>query len=292
MRLNVAIETNNVHGDQMLWLREAIDRLNGQPAANYQFVDDLGSANWLIRCGNDGNSFLVPAEGWSDGLETVNQRGLGPIPQGAGSGPWLHDRLNRLAKVKNLLALSTAETDPWQTEIQVELQLVKLHDSADWNGELLSPGPDGFALTNGQLVGFKINNYSNCPVDVTLLFFDNSYGIRAVYPKREQILDNRIDAGESRVCSRQEVVVDAPGKERMLMIAVKAGAQPVNFIQLAQPAIERVQGETRDESDGRFSLFQSAAFGGERWRGQLSPSELRTYVVQCVSWRTVNQPHP
>jgi hypothetical protein len=264
-------------------------------------------ARWLLRLDSlrSGQLYLVPAAGWrpptAGKADARDVSGLpplfGPVPKGDRGLPWLLERLGRIARVQNLLALTGAPDDDLarsDTAVKVEVQVVRLRNRADKEGQLLRWGGDGITLHKGDWIGFRVFNRSRYPIDISMLLIDGSYGIAPVFPKSATV-DNRIPPGDKPFQLLTQATGDKVSLEHLVVIAVRAREVELyaNFCFLAQPSLERAREVAGTSQRGRSSLssplgrlFQSALYAEGKTRG-LSTTTIDDHAFRLLSWRYV-----
>jgi hypothetical protein len=130
-----------------------------------------------------------------------------------------------------------------------------------------------------------------------MLYVDNGYGIDCMYPRDGEL--NRLRPGDFESPSLH-FKNNTAGLEQVIIIAVKARGQPVDFSQLVQPPLEQAPGEQaikRGEKLNRSlatplgALLERGMFGGERSRGP-TVAEMDDYVILPVSISVRTQKRP
>jgi hypothetical protein len=294
-RLRLALDENDLENrpideDLKQQLTVLLQKTSQTPGTFLSFVKENNTAQWLLRA-DSRNAYLVSASGWAvDGKanQHVPQPLFGPAPIDAKLPAWIEDRLRRIARVSNLLALAGLDQGPLSDAdvgLDVDLEM-RRYESDTSKDHRLIPWDNGRTLQAGDIVGFRIHNRSTEVVDATLLFIDSSFGITAYYP--QPFVSNRMEPGQSRNSARARVT-KTMGLEHILLIAVKAEPQkqPFDFSFLSQTGIERARSTAGDA--GAFNsplgrLLQRSAFALGSKRG-LEVTEIRNYVVRLISWK-------
>jgi hypothetical protein len=139
-------------------------------------------------------------------------------------------------------------------------------------------------------LGIRLRNPNPFAIDVTLLWVDSGYGIKAFFPQNRGEI-NRIPANGVLPLLPLKIDSKTLGLEHLVAIAVRAGDdQAVDFSQLAQPTLEKAKDmdRTRGGSSGLDSplgkLLQHAMFGQGGTRGG-TPEMIDDYSIQVHSWR-------
>jgi hypothetical protein len=288
-------------------LRKALKNLGGGEHPLFTWASEPRSADWVVRVDSE-KAYLVPASGWA--MRADAQRGdaapaaalspspeFGPVDANAVAlRPWLEERLNRIARVQNLLALAApdgiAALDA-ESSVEIHLELVKFRDRADTQGEVIPWTSAGRRLRPGDLVGFRAWNRGRTAIDITFLFVDSGFGIKAMFPRRNTTGDNRVAPGQSVLGTRATVSATTVGMEHMVVIAVEAQSSqpPVDFGCLEQPTIEaiRTRGgeEPLDSPLGRLLKQALYAQGGTRG---LDATDVSRHALRVISWQVVAQP--
>ncbi len=302
MSLSIAADNKDGKGDPLPLadldcLKRTLASLDRTKAARSRVVSEPADADWLLHAEEPGSRtiYLIPASGvpYTEGGKPSQL--FGPVPGGELTGPWLGERLARIAAAQNLLRVvaasehSSAEGAP----IGMKVEMLKYTDLEDKVGHPLVPATSCTELRQGDSIGFRLANSGRDPVDVTLLLVDSEYGIAPVFPTQFG-LDNRLQPGESLI-RRFRVTVSLPGPEHLIVIAAKAkiNAVPCDFSFLGQSSIERARsaadrsrgaGETLTSGFGQLLL--DARYNSSGRRG-LETVELGRYELSTLSWRTI-----
>lgn len=258
-----------------------------------RWVEDPAKAEWLAETGRE-QTWLIPAPGLPGTGEAEGEGKAdadsvyGPVATGERTLPWLEERLQRIARAQSLLKLAAQSASGADSEVNVEVQLVK----ADKNpGEPMKPVPwdaSGRVLHPHDRVAFSIENKGGTAADVTLLFIDSAYGIHAFYPTRGTVEDNRIPPGGKQTSPSAEVTDVTVGLEHMVAIAVRGEGAPVDFTVLEQPRLE-TGARTRGGGapvDPLGQLLRRALYGQGTTRG-LARTDAGNYRMLSISWRVV-----
>ena len=215
-----------------------------------RLVDEPRQADWLVRW-DQGKIFLIPAAGAiaspAGGLPPL----YGPVPEGEPRGPWLGGRLTQIVRVRNLkqLASSTDEAVRGDAGVKIGLEVRKLANKGDRQGQPAPANGRGMAFRDGDRLLLRLRNPNRVPVDVTLLYVNGGFGIDALYPERGEI--NRLAPGET-VSIRIRINGKTTGEEDLVAVVVRGTAgQPVDFTALAQPTLEAAR---RGANPGRRRL--------------------------------------
>ena len=288
------------------WRQQLATRAS-QEGAVFELVDDRARAQWLVRPIDGKQIVLLPAEGWvsAPGIETAPV--FGPAPVDEQLDDWLSERLGRIARASNLLKISGEMSGERKrslfsdlygsdnTELRMELLDLKSTEE-DEEGKPLEWPREGLRLEEGAVVALRLRNASSHAVDFTVLFVDSGYGIEPVYPSPKTVVDNRLGPGASFTVGPLAVDSSSTGLEHLIVIAVKADGQPVDFTWLAQKSLEQARavglrrgGLANDNPLGQ--LFEQALFGAGQTRG-LKTASARTVAVQAVSWQSVPRASP
>jgi len=286
-RLRVALD-----GPANPLVRQALEALGKAPNSLIQPVEDGLHADWLVRTEGD-KVFLAPAidvrghDGWSPRF--------GPAAVDDRLASWLQDHLTRIARARNLVALTaTAGAEPVSDEqgVSCDIELLRFANTAPaTKGAVVRWESNGLQLQAGEVIAFRLTNRSRHSVDATLLFVDAGYGIAAFFPDADLTTANRLAPGKSLITPRAKVTAKTTGLEHMIAIAVKVKGdeQPLNFRCLTQPTLQQAQdrsvGERQRGVDSPLGqLFQQALFGEGQARG-LTPVALHDYSLRLVSWQ-------
>jgi len=172
-------------------------------------------------------------------------------------GAWLASRLRRIIQAQGLLAVAGAsEAEKLRgtgaaTDIQVDL--IRYKDKNDRVGDVLKWSSGELIVRTGDRYAVRLHNPNPFAVDVTLLYVDSGYGITAIWPDPEKNEENRLPAGKTFTTPRG--VVNQPGVakdptlglEHLVVIAIRAQREPIDFTSLEQPTLVSAQRGTRGQ---------------------------------------------
>jgi hypothetical protein len=322
LRLKVAVDAQTNKGVQLQMTRSADDAARdemlpedrrqrllaelkkaAQDGKLFQAVDRSQRPGWLLRYDSldSGKLYLVPAAGYRVGRagDMADLPPLfGPVPEGEKMGPWLTDKLGRIARVENLLKITGASrgaVDATGLGVKVQVELLRLRDKNDTVGAPILLDGKEITFRPGDRIGFRVRNVGPEAADVNLLFVDSGYGITAFFP-RSASTDNRLRPQGKPILLRGKINQKTVGVERLVVIAVKATdvEEYANFSFLEQPTLERARsvGQSRGATRGIESplgrLLQNAAYGHGSTRGlQIDddPNASDAYAFDLLSWR-------
>jgi hypothetical protein len=285
MRLRVGIESaGRNEGDDHRRVRQMVKDIAKASESLIELVADGAKADVFARVKGE-NAYLVAVE--------VAQV-IGDLPPGATFfGPYsaqqtdkMQDDLTKIARARNLLKLVSGASANAASDLEIEM--VKLKDKNDKQGERLKWGPKGRVLKPGDLVGWRVTNRGKTTLDVTLLFIDSGYGIDSVFPRRGSAVsgENRFLPDQSHLIGPARVNPKTVGLEHMMVIAVKGEGQPVDFTCLAQPTLERAverSGANPALGTPLGRLLKNAVYAQGASRG-LDVVEANTQVLRLLSW--------
>jgi S1-C subfamily serine protease len=275
-------------------------------------VDDPTKTDWFVRVVKD-NVYLIPASGWTRTVGTQPKGGdsitppqfkLGSLAKEEELATQLKSALTRIARARNLMYIATTGGGVTRgaASVDVNVELLRFKDKTDRQGEVIPYGSSGRTLHVGDLVAFQVTNPSRQSVDVTLLFIDSGYGIKAIFPKPGIVDDNRLLPHDTFRTPLMRVSKDTTGLENVVTIAVRAQTEKVDFSYLEQPTLEQVKGDAphnRGLNSPLGQLLENAMYGkGSTWgmedtqlndRG-MEDAQLNEHVVHLLSWQTIFAP--
>jgi hypothetical protein len=276
-------------------------RLTGEGSASRDVIEvvaDPRQSDWIVRV-EEGQSWLVPAAGWSvaaprspveRGLPTPPAGAFGPFPADDNLDKKLAETFSTIARAQNLLALSEPTDGARLSDsLRVDLAVTRHQGTDDERGQPLDLSKGKVTLKPGELLGFNIANRGRRPVDVTLLFVNSGFGIKAWYPKDGDF--NRLGADEKigpPDINFARISTTTIGLEHMVLLAVAAKDAPLDFTWLAQPTLQAardlpgVRGEAFDSPLGQ--LLESAAFAPGNAR-DAEAVEIRQSCIRTLSWK-------
>jgi hypothetical protein len=187
----------------------------------------------------------------------------------------LGEQLKKISRASNLSRLSSY-VDP---EADLEIDVMRF-TAADEPGKRLLEDSAVPRLKAGDSVQFIVRNTGKVPLDVTLLYVDANFGIIPIFPRPDQELDNRIEAGSQRALPRETISADPLGWESVVAIGVESTPRHENFRLLAQESLpEALRSGDSPRSPLRMLLesalhgTRSGATGTEDDRGRFAISQ-------------------
>ena len=255
-QLRVAVDPRDAEGKVVpmathVELVKIVKGLAG-PQSLVRPVDKTNQADWLVHV-QEKKVLLVPGSGWSVGRAPIGAARFGPVAMDANLGEWLKSGLNRIARADNLKRLAAGGAlGADGNAVRIELKLRRKKNADDKIGSIPIdwPAPDVVVHDADSLV-FDIANKGRVPIDVTLLYIDSGFGIDCLYPDPRENEINRLRPGES-ILPRVSLKFNSKtaGLEQVVVIAVKAKGQPVDFSQLEQPTLERALQQAGARGEG------------------------------------------
>jgi hypothetical protein len=157
-------------------------------------------------------------------------------------------------------------------------------DGASDTRRRLEIGTSGRTLRPKQRVEFHVRNAGTKAVDLTVLFLDGAYGVRALYPQPGQQLDTRLAPGHHVVLGPLTVTDDTLGDEDLIVIGLPPSTPSVDLSVLQQFGLDVT---TRGAERLRLGDLLARALKGSRGRADsvLAPDD--EHAVSSFSWRTV-----
>lgn len=280
----------------------------------FAITSDLSLAKWVVQY-RKGLLTLLPTDASQSPESAVLRKGT-PVYPIAEREPAdeVARHLATIAQAQNLLDIASNTRSPLSAtkadggeqtsdseEPCIQVELVKCKGPNDRRGEvmrLLGKEPE---LRPGDYLAFRVTNVGRVPTYFTLLFVDNAFAIKAVYPRMGE--NNLLEAkGNADTISFQtkafRVNDTTTGHEQLVAIAVRAetGKSPVDFSFLAQKSADAAQrsitttrgSEARTSFDSPLGqLLRHAVYrSGTSTRG-LTDSQLEQYDAKLVSWNVV-----
>ena len=293
LRLRVAM-THEATADPT-WINRLKTAMQPTSPANQrlrlvQWVESAAEADWLVRV-RERDIILLPAESGLSGDTDSSDRpriALGPSPLDHSTVEWLGSALERIARTANLKKLAAGESTQSQfgDSVRVELNIDR-GSAADRPESSERP-----TLHAGEKITIRVKNPCRFPVDVTLLYLDSQCGINALFPQRGE--NNRLGPDDSFPISTL-VVAETWGLEHLVVIAVKADREVVDFTVLAQPSLEVVR--TRNGIDDRSltsplgELLKQAVFAKGQTRG-MKRTAVKAHSLQLRTWEVQPKEYP
>jgi hypothetical protein len=247
-------------------------------------------ADWFLRL-NGKQGSLVPGTGWQAGNNSA------PPPAFLVGDPTdektfpraLEDRLTSIARALRLLRIAGSEqpgvSRQGATRVTVDLLRYDTPDSPE--GKPVVPGPAGRTLCSGDTIAFRMKNPCGHPIDVTLLFVDSGYGIQALFPETGTVDDNRLFPGQERTTPKVTVTADTVGSEQLVVIAVKASLERVDFSCLQQSALERTRSTRALGQSPLGELLVEAMFAADGATRGLKRAGVPNHHTLVIPWQTL-----
>jgi hypothetical protein len=240
-RLRVAVDRYDSRGKSIseATFRRLAKLLDGLRTAK-SVLDPVGETNqadWLIRA-EGAEIVLVPGSGWAVDSASIDRATFGPVPIDAKVGDWLIDSLSRIARGEFLKRLAALEaTKPAAQSLRLDVKVTRRKDKGNVAGSIPTEWPvPRLTAYDKDRFAIDVVNVGDCALDVTALYIDSGYGIKCIYPREGE--SNRLRPTE-RCPFGLSISSKTTGAEQLVIIAVKAAGQPVDFSLLAQPTLER-----------------------------------------------------
>ncbi|PWF55165.1 caspase family protein [Massilia glaciei] len=200
----------------------------------------------------------------------------------------LHEQLQRIAKVQNLLKLAAQmPLDPAGGKPMLSMQV-----RAAGSARRTSVAAGGLArLKAGDRIYFRFDNRGTRSVDLTLLFLDSSFGIAPVFPYYRGETNRVEPNGQVEVAL--DITATTLGRERLLAVAVEAAPFTLvaDFSFLAQRGApearpKRAGDPGQDDAEGLRALLAAAGFGVPYARGDGARPAWPSSLMTLYSWTT------
>lgn len=259
----------------------------GQEAV-VKVVTAADRADWLLRL-EGSRLVLVPAAG------ELQTRGVAPHRFGSNANAdsypaWLKDNLLRIVRARGLLSAAgfseSEQTRGVEDGVQIKVEPVRLPNQGDRPVQVLNLSEDR-TVRPGDRIAFRIHNPNPFAVHVTLLYVSSDYRILAYWPERESEEDNRIPAGRTVTTPVGNVGDKTLGVEHLVVIAVKAQRDPVDFTCLEQPSLDRARGQARGALDSPLGRLLTLAAYGEGGTRSLTRAEVAGHAMRILTWEVL-----
>ena len=276
-------------------LPDLLRTIESEPGRRIEYVDSPSNADWIVRCTQAEEVYLLPAEGWTSESRTTH---FGPAPS-ADLEEWLQERLGRISRIKALLKLCDASKQQsvgglfsfLQNAKPCEVEL-EMHEVSAATGEATKVDwtKRNWTLNDGEQLVLQIENTGRESVDFSVLFIDSEFGITPLFPAIGTVVDNRLQPGQNYAVGPLEVEASTLGLEHLVVIATKAQGQPVDFSWLGQESLETVAAETRGgNSEHPLSeVFRDTLYADQRVRG-MRMTDAESTCLRAVSWKTTTE---
>lgn len=259
--------------------------IQGEDGSLIRMVHDPEPGDWILRIRGESVE-LMPSLGFvKENTSYSSSPVFGPVPTGDATAPWLKNRLRRIARAKNLLTL--ANRFEGEMDLDIEIVLLRYDGKTDPEGKEV-PRSDPIVLREKDTIAFMVKSSHPKPIDVTILFIDSGFGIQTVFPRRFEMMNNRLKNGGFIRSDKMVVNTRTTGLEHIVVIAVEAEGAPMNFGFLEQPTIEQVRNLPAMRGEGALNsplgrLLQYAQYREGETRG-LTRAEFRNHAFASLSW--------
>lgn len=325
-RLRIAIDDKTNRGEptpkeKLLELEKELTKFADAQKSLLEMTTSPSSAQWLLRYDSlkEDKLYLVPATGWllkkqartGDRASSVTMRELppqyGPVPEGQTRASWLHEHLEKIARVRNVLSLATktqrfrAHVRNSALAVKIKTDILRFRDESDDKAEVVTSGSGRIVLHHRDPIVIQVRNQGRQAIDVTLLLLSEDYSISAVFPTTDKTPDNRVLPNNVlEVGSRMNA--KAPGIEHLVIIAAagKDVTNYANFSFLAQSGFEGAQEVVKRGGPGAQELgfnsplgrlLRKAAYGDGIARG-MENDEVADYAFQVISYELSPEKRP
>ena len=283
-RLAVALDPLDVDGKPVaeanrLALTKILQQIDLAPSSLVKFVENTADADWLVRL-DDQQVLLLPAANLLDARAP-----FGPVKIDVDLEIWLADSLRAIARAENLKRLAAAASDEIaRGDLAVKLEVTIDRETKPGTRTPVEWQRSGLGLYDGDPVTVHIKNPGLVPIDVTLLYVDNAYGIDSLFPESGET--NRILPGE-KISVDLAINGTTTGLEHVVVIAVKGEGSLVDFSSLKQRTVERQRGG----STPLGQLLNSAVYRQGTTRGA-GRKALNDYALRLISWKVASEKRP
>jgi hypothetical protein len=282
-RFRVAVQAPEDGEGRRRRLRDAVQPLAAAQGGLVELVEDPRQADWLLRS-DRGRVELIEASGNRPPFPL-------PAPDDPAIGQALRQRLERVYRARNLVALASrfeGERSRGSSEVDVEVVVLRHKEPKD-PGEPLPAPADGRVFRPGDLISFRVQNKSpTMRVDVTLLIVGSDFRIHSFYPQQGDP-GQSLDPGEALTTLPPGGIDDKPpfGPECLVVIAAPASNLPVEFTALAQEGLPLTRGTIpgRALRSPLGELLEAAMFRSSSRRG-LTPVVADRHAMRVLTWRT------
>jgi hypothetical protein len=290
MGLSVGLEgAGKAEGEAHRRARQMLAEIAKDSNALLDFVDERRPADVLVRLKDD-KLYLFTAE--------IAQLANDPPPGAVWFGPYRAEQseqmqkdLTNIARARSLLKVIVSGSSNASAELVVEF--LKFKNKKDKQGEKFVPGPKGYVLKAGDLIGWRITNpeQSRVNLDVTLLFINSQFGIMPLFPSKGEGASgiNRVRPGNSVLKGPYPVKDDTVGLEHLVVIAVKGDGPPIDFTILAQPTLAGAREVARGKEETPLGtplgrLLKGAMYGQGTARDLGAEIEADAQAFRLLSW--------
>jgi len=266
-------------------------------------TDKAATADWFLRP-KAGKAYLVPAEGVLRRSDDPLADLVGPVPDGSPSSDseaavWLEDRLVSMAQSRNLLRIAAEMQDEKHRQrsgetLDVRLDVLRLKDGDQQRATPVRWQSEGIALSEGDVIQFRVQNRGRYPVDVTLLYIDGTHRIDSLFPQADTLQYNRVEPNQELRTEPCDVIRTTGGLEHVVLIAPRGQGPTVDFSWLARPTLQTAEKEVRSVGHRGFDsplgrLMRQGIYGASR-APALQSKAAEDVVLKVVSWRTTGFP--
>lgn len=254
-----------------------------------QLTDTPVDAELVVRIGDDGSAdFLVKPPTHDLGSDQVRKYKPCDARDPAALAREVRTRTQRIYKWRNLLRLAGGAGAAGSGDQDASLRVALLQHSSKDDKEGTTLSADG-KIAVGQLLSVRLENAGKDDLDVTVLYLDEDFGVKALFP--DQPGGNLITAGGKARLGPYPITSASAVSEHVVVIAVptKRLDRRQDFSFLAQPALERARGEGAADSL-LARMLTDAAFGTSRGSLGAAVSPTDTAIILSRSWQATARP--
>lgn len=260
--------------DQLAELRKLLKTLSAEKNATFRVTDSLADARLLIQCQGDGISLvpvLLQSQSTTTASNSVHNHKIDKVMPS-----WLRTKLDHFSRAHALLRLHMDRGR--DSAVKISTELVKLKSRAITTGDPIDGAVK--SIRPGDFVAYEIKNHGESPVDITILYLDSSFAIRAIFPTNNEA--NRVLPGKLLRSPIFRVNDRTVGTEYAVVIAVENLDK--GFIELTAlaPSHRSVTASAKqlDTPLGRLLDQSRTEQGGKRSAPQ---NLIRSYTVELMT---------
>jgi hypothetical protein len=268
-------------------IENILNKISIEKNSLFKRVDRAILADWYLN-ENKGELSLIPVSGIH---ATRGQCAAVPSFLKLGSvesesiESKLRTSLSKISHVSNILKMSaTSVSSSSKHKLDLKLNIMKYNDVNSKQGVKVNLSEESFQLKTGNIVSFNLTNPGNQPLAVYLFFIDSLYGVEMIFPDKDSMNDNIIQAGATLVTPKGIISNDSTGMEHVFAIALNPN-QKTDLSILEQASLPR--NRTVGEGTAFENLIKQRVYGKTRGFKKVKPVE--NYAMRSLSWETVKK---
>ncbi len=275
VRLKVAADSAD--GAMKTKLAELVQQASAQKGSLFAVAPTLSQADWVLR-GDAQGVFLVPGTGHAGKTPTAFAMGKIEDAKLAQKVDASLQRIVRADMLKRMVRDASESAQPGGLKVEIAIQLDKGGKQTP-----LAWKSDGFVVHDDDALTIRIKNAGTDTIDVTILYIDSQYGIKALYPPKGRL--NRLEPKQNDSVT-VDIAADEDALEHLVVIAVKGEGPATDFVSLEQPVLDAKPRATSERGlKSPFGAILQKAMYGPAGTRAVSAEPLSGVFLSMTSWK-------